>query len=376
MTEASHAQQPLQWAKDACRSIMETYTPAQLPPEGRWHYHQGVFLYGMLRLWEETGEAELFDYIKGYVDHLVDEHGNFLFDREELDAIQAGVLLFTLHKKTGDDRYKKAADKLRHLFDTLNKTSEGGYWHKDKYPYQMWLDGLYMGGAFAVRYGWHYGEPDLYDMVLEQERLMRSHTRDEATGLYYHAWDESRRTPWSDPETGRAPEVWGRAMGWYGFALADFLTIIPEGYEGRDALIEVERDLLTSLLKHQDQKTGMWYQVIDKGDRPDNWLETSCSALYIFALAKAEGLGIGGDQFAEAAERGFKGLLEAMRRDDNGRFIMPEICIGTGVGDYEHYIKRPRCENDLHGVGAFVLACVEMDALRKRRTAGRETASV
>src|SRR5690625_4818291 len=136
---------PLEWAREACRTIMQQYSAAQLPPANRWHYHQGVFLYGMQKLWEQTGEAEYFSYIKSYVDHLVDGQGNFYFDRAELDAIQAGLLLFMLEEQTGKNKYRKAADKLRGLFYTLNRTSEGGFWHKDIYPYQMWLDGLYMG---------------------------------------------------------------------------------------------------------------------------------------------------------------------------------------------------------------------------------------
>lgn len=354
----------LEWAADACSSLMHKYAPAELPPANRWHYHQGVFLFGMLRLWEQTQADVYFDYIRGYVDSLVDEHGNFSFNREELDSIQAGVLLFTLHRVTGDARYKIAADKLKALFATLNKTSEGGYFHKDNYPYQMWLDGLYMGGSFAMLYAKNYGEPELFDMVVEQERLMRKNTRDERTGLYFHAWDESRKTPWSNPNTGRSPEFWGRAMGWYAFALNDFLDDLPSDHPGRQGFADALDDMLKSLVKVQDQETGLWYQVLDKGDDPANWLETSCSALFIYAMAKGLRKGYVTDPvLKEAALRGWDGLKKQMKYDERGRFVMPEICIGTGVGNYEHYLNRPRSENDLHGVGAFVLACVEVELL-------------
>ena len=183
-----------QWAAEACDSLMARYpSAADLPPANRWHYHQGIFLYGMLKLWEHNGDARYLNYLKSYADAIIDEYGNFSFARDELDSIMAGLILFTLDEQFEDSRYRAAADKLIGLFSTLNQTSEGGYWHKDKYPYQMWLDGLYMGGVFAMIYGSKYAEPQLLDMVLEQERLMNRYMKDERSGLLYHAWTKRGR---------------------------------------------------------------------------------------------------------------------------------------------------------------------------------------
>lgn len=356
-------QSPLEWGIEACQALMATYQPEELPPAGRWHYHQGVFLFSMQRVWEQTGNEAYLHYIKRYVDSLVDEQGNVICEKSELDSIQAGLLLFVLDREFADPRYKRAAEKLLALFPTFNRTAEGGYWHKDKYPYQMWLDGLYMGGAFAMSYAKHYNDPALYDMVLEQEQLMREHTKDPQTGLYFHAWDESRRMPWADPATGRSPEFWGRAIGWIGLALLDFLDLLPADHQARPVLIQEVQKLADALVPYQDARSGLWYQVVDKGDHPDNWLETSCSSLFVYTLAKGIRLGYLDVALAEPAMKGYQGLLEKLCRDDKGRLIVPDICIGTGVGDYAHYIARPRSENDLHGVGAFVLACVEMHRL-------------
>ncbi|MBW5447102.1 glycoside hydrolase 105 family protein [Cohnella sp. CFH 77786] len=356
---------PIDWATAACDSLMNAYEPLQLPPAGRWHYHQGVFLCGMEKLWEKTRDDRYDSFIRGYVDGLVDERGNFLFIRDELDAIQAGLLLFRLYERTGLRKYRAAADKLKGLFATLNRTSEGGFWHKDKYPYNMWLDGLYMGGVFGLRYANVYGDEDgLRDLILLQEQLMRRHMRDGRTGLFYHAWDESRRMPWADPETGCSPEFWGRSLGWYALALAEFLDLLPEGREAERAeLAEVQRDLLRAILRYQDPATGLWYQVVDKGDRPDNWLETSCTSLFVYAAAKAVRQGVLGSEGAEAAVRGYRGLIARLEQDERGRLVLPDICIGTSAGDYENYVTRPVSKNDLHGVGAFVMACVEMQEL-------------
>ncbi|MBO9597410.1 MAG: glycoside hydrolase family 88 protein [Cohnella sp.] len=354
---------PIAWAQALCDSVMVTYAPGELPPAHRWHYHQGVFLCGMELVAKRTGDEKYDAYIRGYVDDLVDEHGNFYFARDELDAIQAGLLLFRLHERTGLPKYRLAAEKLRDLLRTFNRTSEGGYWHKDKYPYQMWLDGLYMGGVFALKYANAFGEPELRESVLHQEILMRKHMKDNRTGLLYHAWDESRRMPWADANTGCSPEFWGRSLGWYGLALAEFLDLLPAGSEGYRVLADAQREFIRALIRYQDPASGLWYQVVDKGDRTDNWLETSCTCLFVYAIAKAIRQGIVGAECMDAVKRGYDGLIGRLKQDEHGRWVLPDICIGTSAGDYENYVSRPTSSNDLHGVGAFVMACVEIDRL-------------
>ncbi|MFX3635231.1 MAG: glycoside hydrolase family 105 protein [Candidatus Pristimantibacillus sp.] len=364
--EASLLDKPktaLQWATEASDSLIARFPEAvTLPPAHHWHYHQGVFLYGMLKLWEQTKEDKYLTYIKSYVDALIDEYGNFYFDRDQLDAIMAGLLLFTLEDQFSDRRYRIAADKLRALFTTLNLTSEGGFWHKDKYPYQMWLDGLYMGGVFAMKYGALYGQPELIELALEQEQLMRRYMKDERTGLLYHAWDEKKSMAWANPETGCSPEFWGRSIGWYGMALVDFLDVLPADHPGRTTIERETASLVEALANYQDKKTGLWYQVVDKGEREDNWLETSCTSLFLYTIAKGIKHGCVPATYGETAIKGFKGLLQTLRSDQQG-LIVTGICIGTSAGDYINYITRPTSENDLHGVGAFILACVEMDSL-------------
>jgi unsaturated rhamnogalacturonyl hydrolase len=361
MEKRNKLETPLDWSRAACDSLMARYEPPMLPPENRWHYHQGVFLYSMIRLWEESHEDKYFQYVKAYVDHLVDARGNFLFCRDELDAMQAGMLLFTLHRETGDGKYKLAADKLMNLFGTLNTTSEGGYWHKDKYPNQMWLDGLYMGGVFAALYGREYNQPEWLESTLYQESLMRKYMLDESTGLLYHAWDESRKMPWADSATGCSPEFWGRSVGWYGMALVDILECLPEEIQGRNELLASLEGLVKALVHFQDAESGLWFQVVDKGGEPDNWLETSCSSLFVYTIAKAVNQGYIGEEYMQSAQKGYIGLTHKMYFDEDDLMVMPDICIGTSAGDYINYVTRPVSENDLHGVGAFVLACVQME---------------
>lgn len=354
---------PNEWARAACDSIISMYTPKELPPAERWHYHQGVFLCGMEMLWEAEQDDRYEAYIQQYVDNLIDEHGNLYFARDELDAVQAGLLLFRLEKRTGHSKYRIAADKLRNLLNTLNLTSEGGYWHKDKYANQMWLDGLYMAGVFSLKYANAYGDLALRETVLHQEKLMRKYMKDEKTGLLYHAWDESRKMPWANAETGCSPEFWGRSLGWYGLAVAQFLDELSADETGREALVTSLRDFVHALIRYQDAESGLWHQVVDKGQEPDNWLETSCTALFVYTIAKAIKQGVVGQECADAAVKGYEGLIRTLKIDEQERVILPLICIGTSAGDYENYVTRPTSENDLHGVGAFVMACVEVQSL-------------
>lgn len=350
----------LTMAEKASKTLMKTFTPEQLPPANVWHYHQGVFLYGMQRVWEKTGNKEYFDYLKSYIDNLLDEEGNFLFERDQLDSIQVGILLFPLLKETKEKRYKRAAIKLRNLFGTLNKTKEGGFWHKDKYPYQMWLDGLFMAGPFALMFAEAFNEPALVDMVLYQEKLMRKNMKDEKSGLLFHAWDETRKMPWADPVTGCSPEFWGRSVGWYGTALIDILDILPEGCSGREELIESLKELIKGYANYQDEKSGLWYQIVDKGDREDNWLESSCTSLFIYTIARAIEKGYVGKEYLEMVTKAYQGLLNEMIDIKEDSLTMKGICIGTSAGVYDYYVSRPVSENDLHGVGAFILASMAL----------------
>lgn len=172
----------------------------------------------------------------------------------------------------------------------------------------MWLDGLYMAGVFSLKYANAYGEAGLRQTVLHQEKLMRKYMKDEATGLLYHAWDESRRMPWAHPKTGCSPEFWSRSLGWYGLALSQFLDLLPADEPGRAELAAALSEFVQALIRYQDKDSGLWYQVVDKGDEPDNWLETSGSCLFVYTIAKAVKLGLATEEAAAvtAAQKAMK----------------------------------------------------------------------
>lgn len=352
---------PLTYAREACDMMMRRWEAEELPPKHHFHYHQGVFLSGMEKTFRLCGDERYMTYIQRWVDSIINEDGNITsFNPGQMDDLQPGILLFPLLERTGDWRYRAALDTIAYYLERNPTCDNGGFWHKAWYRYQMWLDGLYMGGPFMAQYGAAFDRPALLDQCVRQAQLMEKVTRDEKTGLWYHAWDEKRHVAWADRETGRAPEFWGRSMGWVPVALLDELDFMPEERaEDRAELARIACELLTALLPYQDTETGMWYQVVDKGDREDNWLESSCTCLYVAGLMKAVRLGLMDQAVLDAAWKGYEGVISRLGYDEQGVQISG-VCVGTGVGDYQHYIHRPTSTNDLHGVGAYLIMCTEV----------------
>jgi len=346
----------------SAETMMKKFEARDLPPVGKFHYHQGVFLSGMLHTYHLTGDERYLRYAKDWVDSLLDEDG-LPRDMETiaLDDMQPGILLYELYDRFGDERYKKLLDKIIWHIDRWPTSEEGGFFHKDNgRSANMWLDGMYMGGPVTVEYGARFNRPDLFDVVHLQMALMRDKITDEKTGLMYHAYDLERKAVWADKITGRASHYWGRAMGWYAVAMFQIADLLPKDYEKRGEFIEKGKELLEVLFKYQDKKTGLWYQVIDKTDDPKNWHETSCSCLFLYALSLATKMGV----FEKEAVRpiatlAFEGIKTKLVLGEDGYLGVSGVCIGTGVGDLAHYYARPTSENDLHGVGAFLLMACE-----------------
>ena len=357
---------PLQWGELACDTLMLKFDAKELPPVGRFHYHQGVFLLGMEKCLKQNNNDKYFTYIKDWVVSIVDARGTVTgYDPTQFDDIEPGILLFNLYEKTGDERYKTALFTLVPTFKNWKTNSKGGFWHKDECPNQMWLDCLFMCGPIAVKFGKTFQDPDYFDLIAHQAILMYQYTKDDKTGLLYHGWDETKEAPWADPVTGKAPEFWGRAIGWFPVALLEIFDDFPENHQKKPELITILQNTLKSLIPFQDEKTGLWYEVIDKTDDPKNWLETSCTCLFVYALAKAVRKGYLHKIYLKYAWKGFAGVINRLKFDDNGGIIIDGVCVGTGIGDYEHYLNRPTSVNDLHGAGAFVLMCAEMNLAEK-----------
>ena len=358
--------QILTYAQQACDTMMRRFKAADLPPKGHFHYHQGVFLSGVYKTWQLTGEQKYFTYVKDWIDSVFTEDGKIknAYSHADLDDIQPGTLLYPLLDKTGDRRYRACIESVAAQIPDIPRCQCGGFYHKVSLTGQMWLDGLYMLGPFMCEYGRRFDRPDWLSMVSRHVLLMQEHTRDEKTGLWRHAWDETRQAGWCDPKTGLAPEFWGRSLGWVPVAIQDDLANMEPSAPGYEDLKAVTVELLEALARFQGPD-GRWWQVVDKVGQEGNWPENSCTCLFTAAIARGIRTGLlDKAKWLPIARRSYEGVIKSLTWE--GKDIqIGNVCIGTGVGNYEFYCARPCSTNDLHGVGAFLLMCTELQQIEE-----------
>ena len=363
------------------RSVMGRYSPGEM----RWHYEHGLVLQSIFLLGQRMGCEEFCEYVKSMYDTKIAPGGGILTYRESefnLDQVNPGKVLFLLHEKYGGEHYRIAIETLREQLRKHPRTRAGGFWHKQIYPWQMWLDGLYMQGPFYAQYAAKYGSPADFDDIVLQFTVMESKACDAETGLLYHAWDESREQKWANQDTGCSPHFWGRALGWYCMALLDSLDFVPASCrEVADELAAIAGRLLAPLLKYQDPQSGLWYQVLDRGHEAGNYTESSASSMFAYFLLKMLRLGLVPGDEAErvraAACKAYDGLLGQKLREDPagtsaqaGDLHLSDICAVAGLGgnpyrdgSYGYYVGEPVAIDDFKGVGPFILASMEREGL-------------
>ena len=369
----------LNWSVRTANSIME-----RLPRiyeekgyRGKWSYDYGVVLKGFEKVWKQTGEDKYFQYIKDNMDYFIQADGSikgYRVSEYNIDHINNGKLLFTLFKQIGDQKYRRAADLLKSQLENHPRTTEGAFWHKQIYPYQVWLDGLYMGAPFYAQYQMEYADGEGLEDIIRQFRISYQHLLDEETGLLYHAWDEKKAQPWANKETGLSPNFWGRSMGWYVLALVDTLEIIPSDTPDREFLERILEKTLAALIKFQDTESGVWYQITDKGDEKGNYLEASASSMYVCAMARGIQLGVLNRQkWIDQVKKSYQGLLnEFVLLTKEGWVNLNKNCQVAGLGGdgqrdgtFAYYISEPIICNDQKGLGAFLQAMAEVEDVIK-----------
>ena len=271
---------------------------------------------------------------------------------------------------TREERYKKCAALLRKQLDTQPRTSEGGFWHKQRYPSQMWLDGLFMGAPFYAEYTADFNGPATnFTDVLKQFKLVEEHLYDKKTGLFYHGWDEQRVQDWANHTTGTSSNFWGRGLGWFAMAQVDVLDYLPKDQPGRSDLIALVKQTADGIVKWQDQATGLWWQVLDQGGKPGNYHEATASAMFVYSLAKAVNHGYLSRDYIPAILKGYNGIItQLIKTNGTGKISLSQCCSVAGLGygrdgSYDYYVREPVIDNDLKGVGPFILAGIEVQRL-------------
>lgn len=376
------------WGVRMAETIMKTYpdsivvkaagevSVAKPKRPAVWNYEYGVLLTSFRQLEKQTGNRDYFEYSKKIIDHFVRDDGSIrTYDLTEfnIDHITPGRIVLWLYQETKAEKYQIAAKLLHEQLIWQPRTKEGGYWHKLRYPYQMWLDGLYMGETFAAEYASLFKETNKFEDIANQFIWMEKHARDRNTGLLYHAYDESKLQQWANPVTGLAPNFWGRGMGWYGMALVDVLDYFPADHPKRGELIAILNRFATAVKNVQDPASGAWYQVLDKGSEKGNYLEASASCMFTYALAKGVRMKYLDNSFAAVARKGFDGIVKNFIEIDQQDLIHLTKVVSVGGlggkpyrdGSFEYYLSEPLRTDDLKGVGPFIQAAIEMELMKK-----------
>lgn len=364
----------LKWSERMALSIMKRNPEAYQidgKTEPKWDYVHGLVLSSFEDLYNKTHNQKYYDYVKGYADILIDSTGaisTYKFEDYNIDMIEAGNILFELYHTTKDEKYLKAMQLLRKQLSEHPRTTEGGFWHKKRYTSQMWLDGLYMGEPFYARYTVDFEDGKNLDDVAKQFELIQKHARDPKTGLLYHGWDESKAMDWANKETGTSPNFWSRSMGWYAMALVDVLDYFPKDHPKQKELVGYLNQLAVALTKVQDS-SGLWYQVTDMGGKEGNYLESTGTSMFAYALAKGVNKGYLPLEFKDVANKAFDGLTrDLIKVADDGEVTITQACAVAGLGgnpyrdgSYEYYVNERKQDNDPKATGPFILAALELN---------------
>jgi unsaturated rhamnogalacturonyl hydrolase len=366
---------PLQWSQRLADSEMARRGDSlEWQPGGKakWDYTTGLFTFALLKLNEHVNEPRCLEFTEDTMNSFITPDGGingYKPQDETLDNIAPGRTLLALWQITHEEHYRKAAELLRKQLETQPRTPDGGFWHKKRYPNQMWLDGLYMAEPFYAEYAKLFNEPKDFNDVAKQILLVGKHTYDPKTGLFYHGWDETKMQPWANKITGDSSNFWGRAMGWYAMAMVDVLDYFPTNQPARPKIIAIFRKLCAGVVKYQDPKTGLWWQVVDQGHRKGNYLEATASSMFVYAMAKGINRGYLPRRYEPAVLKGYRGIIENLiKSDGSGKWSLTHCCAVAGLGygrdgSFNYYVHTPVVDNDLKGIGPFILAGIQVQRL-------------
>ena len=352
--------EPPKLAVQFANMVMEKWPDPTAIDSNGWEYNSSIVLVGIEQVYLKTKDPKYLKYIQKWVDYFIDDRGNVKFNKEanNLDHLHPGLLLLFLYEQTGQDRYKKAAMTIRREFDNQPRNAEGGFWHKQQYPNEMWADGIYMAEPFLIKYGKLFGDREYCDNEASfQAVLFASHAQDPKTGLLYHGWDQDRNAAWADPRTGLSNVIWCRAMGWYMMALVEILDDLPRTHPRYQTLRTILTKAAAGLKQVQYPVSGLWFQVLDQSYRASNWWETSGSAMMVYVLKHAVDQGYLDESYRAVAAKGWEGVKTRVSYDELGQPVINGAVQGMGVQvNFENYVNKKRLINSTHGLCGVMLA--------------------
>ncbi len=366
-----------------------------------WDYPNGLFVESILKYYNKYGGSSYYNYALNHAKAVINTSGKiasgYSFTAYTLDNINPGQFLIQIYSTEKSSQYKIALDSLRKQLTKhprTNNSATGGFWHKGSYPNQMWLDGLYMGTRFYANYEKTFNNGTSYDDIVNQFVLIHSKTYDPVYQLNYHAWSATASDAnsfWANqsaPFPGCSNQFWGRGMGWYAAALVDVLEILPANYARRQELVDILNQVAAGIKRWQDPVSGCWYQLLRydgtlTSNGTHNFLESSASCMFTYALLKAVRLGlISKIDYQTTAIKAYQGILtNFITADANGVLSLNQICKSAGLGpstspirdgSIDYYLNGSDAgvlvSNDLKGVGPFILASLEYEIWQETST--------
>jgi rhamnogalacturonyl hydrolase YesR len=359
------AQQPRFWSVALADTLMRLNTGAPGDSLTQWSYWKGYTLDGFEMLWQSTGDKRYLNYIKQQVDPSIDGDANLVNVKlDSLDNAMEGNIVVGLYEHTHDPRYRVAATQIRKMFDSYPRNPDGGFWHNPRLNSEMWVDGVFMGEMFLLRYGDSIGDRKYcFDEAVRQITVFARHAAKGNSGLYYHAWAAQpdggqHKVSWADPVTGLSSDVWSEGLGWYALVLVEALQRLPADYPGRADVLDIYTRLAAGLKRVQDPVSGGWYFIVDKPDGKDNFIDTSGSAMFTYSIERGIELGLLDRKgYAPVVAAGYRAITHNARINSHGLVDIVSACDGVGVqNSYVDYVNFKRSVNAKEAVGGFLWA--------------------
>lgn len=341
--------------------------------KSKWNYIDGCMIKAVLEMYAISKDEKYLKFADEFIDFRVREDGTidgYDINEKNIDNVNAGKTLFELYDITGKEKYRKAIDLIYSQIAIMPRCESGNFWHKDIYPNQVWLDGMYMGQPFYMEYETRFNDKKNYDDIFNQFKFVIENLRNPLNGLYFHAIDTTKEAFWCDKVTGLSQHSWLRAIGWYSMSLLDTIDKVDKSddkYKEQCKMLEdAYVDLMKSMIKYQDE-SGMWYQVVNYGGMDRNYLETSGSSIMAYSLLKGVRLGFLPEEYRSYGEKAIEGICDRYLKTTEGEMSLGGICLVAGLGGsgnrpgtYDYYMSEPIVENDAKGVGPFLLAYTEL----------------
>ena len=373
-TSRAPAQEPRYWSIALADTLMRRNTGAPGEPLTRWSYWKGYTLNGFEMLWQSTGDPRYLEYIEQQIDPFIDHDGNLVGVKlDSLDNAMAGNIVVGLYEHTHDPRYRVAATQIRRMFNNYPRNADGGFGHNPKLPGEMWVDGVFMGEMFLLRYGDSIGDRKYcFDEAINQITIFARHALKGKSGLYYHAWAANpdlatvvpqRKLHWAHPVTRLSPEVWSEGLGWYALVVVEALARLPADYPRRTEVLDIYEQLAAGLKRAQDPVSGGWFFIVDKPERTDNWIDTSGSAMFTYALERGIELRLlSRKEYSSAVTAGYRAITRNARINSDGLVDILSACDGVCVqASYADYVGCKRTINAKEAVGGSLWATVVVE---------------